>query len=130
MNTAYKKQNGGYIAIFAVLMIAIAGIMLATSASLLGIGEVQSSLSLTQGEGELHFVEGCAEDALWKARASDTYTGGNITRPEGTCTVSISKNGLIWTITVGSTNTLYTRRIQIVVTRNPTGLVITSWKEI
>ncbi len=129
-----KKKNlnaqGGYIAILAVLMIVAVGVMVVSTMSLLGIGEVQSSVSLMKGENTLDFVEGCTEDALLKVRANIGYAGGTITRPEGTCSVVVAKNGNVWTLTVTTTDVTYARTVQVVGTRNITTFTISTWKEI
>src|SRR5260221_5347286 len=99
--------EAGYIAILTVLIISAVVIAIATTVSLLAIGEAQSSLSLFKGEDTLTFVEGCMEDALLKARNSNSYTSGSITRPEGTCTITVAKAGTTWTVTATTTNTQY-----------------------
>ena len=126
-----KKE--GYVAILVVLMIAAAGALLASTMSLVGVGELQSSRSLSAGEGTLTFVEGCAEDAILQARANNSYASGNITSPEGTCSITVSKNGTgnggIWTITAATTATTYQRTVTVVVVRNVNTITITSWQE-
>jgi hypothetical protein len=124
-----KNGKRGYIALLAVIMIATAGLFLAVTASLAGISELQSSLSLTNGENTLNFVEGCAEDALQKVWASPSYLGGNITRPEGTCTVTVTTAGQVYTLTVSTSATDYSRTIQVVVNRGASAISIVSWKE-
>lgn len=124
------KTKNGYIAIITVLIISAVVLATAGTVSLLAIGEAQSSYSLFKGEDTLTFVEGCTEDALYKLRANSSYAGGNITRPEGTCTVAVSQISTTYTLTVSTTNTTYQRTIQIVCNRNPTGITLTSWKEI
>lgn len=121
--------NRGYIALSSVLIISFVTLALTTSVALLSIGESQSSLALVKGENTFQFVEGCAEDAMIKSRVNNSYNGGTITRPEGTCSISISKAGNVWTLTATTTNTDYARTIQVVFTRNPTGITLTSWKE-
>lgn len=124
--------NKGYIALTSVLIICAVGLMIASTASLLSIGESQSALSLSKGEEALAFVEGCAEDALLKSQQNINYNGGNITRPEGTCQVTVdSKTGTVWTITVTNSNIFYKRSIMIIYNRPASGnITITSWKEI
>ena len=102
---------------------------IATTVSLLAIGEAQSSYALSKGEDTLGFVEGCMEDALLKVRASDSYVGGSITRPEGTCTITISKVDSTWTVTATTTSTTYKRTIEVVGNKG-TSFIITSWKEL
>src|SRR5690348_16902664 len=99
-----QKQKG-FIAISMVILLVALVIAISTTVALLSIDEAESALTLTNGESTLDFVEGCTEDALLKARANASYSGGNITRPEGTCTVSVSKGGSTWTLTVSTTAT-------------------------
>lgn len=124
-----KQQQQGYIAVITVLIISVVVLSIATTVSLLAIGEGQSGLSLFKGEDTLTFVEGCMDDALLKARNNNTYTSGSITRPEGTCTVTVSKVGTTWTVTATTTNTQYARTVQAVITRG-SSMAITSWKEL
>lgn len=120
----------GYVAILVVLIIAAVGILLAVTISLIGVGGVQSSLALSQGEQSLDFSEGCAEDALLKLWTSASYAGGNITRPEGTCTITVASSSNVYTITAGTTATNYARTVQVVVTRATSTLAVSSWTEI
>lgn len=123
-------KNQGFVAITTVLVLLVVVVAVATTVALLSIGEAQSALSLSKGEGTLHFVEGCSEDALLKARANSNYNGGTIARPEGTCSVSVSKNGNQWIMTVTTSDTKYKRTVEVVFDRNPTGISLTSWNEI
>lgn len=122
------KQKG-FIAIVSVLVISAAVLAIAVTVSTLSIGQEQSSYSLTKGEETLSFIEGCAEDALLKLRASPSYSGGNIIRPEGNCTVSVYQAGNIYTLNVSTLSTNYKRTVQIVANRG-SQVTITSWKEI
>lgn len=119
----------GYIALTTVLILSAVTLAIATTISLLAIGEAQSSLALHKGEDSLTFVEGCMEDALLNARESDSYTGGTLTRPEGTCSITVNKVSNTWTITATTTSTAYTRTIQVVAVKG-SSLTLTSWKEL
>lgn len=123
-------QPQGYVAIAVVLLLSVIILGVMVTVAQLGIGEEQSSLALSKGEDSLHFVEGCMEDALLKLRASSGYTGGSITRPEGTCTVTISNVGTIYTVTATTTATNYRRTVRAVVNRGVTAITITSWNEL
>lgn len=125
----HSERERGYIALITVIILSAVTIAIATTVSLLAIGEAQSSLSLSRGEDTLAFVEGCMEDALLKVRASDSYAGGSITRPEGTCTITASKVGSTWTVTATTTATTYKRTIQAIATKSAS-LTIGSWKEL
>ena len=124
-----KNKNLGFIAITSVLIISAVVLAITISVSMLSLGQGQAGLALTKGEEALSFVDGCAEDALLKLRASSTYTGGNITRPEGTCTVTITSVGSTYTLTVSTADILYKRTVRIVANKG-SAITITSWKEI
>lgn len=103
----------------------------AATVTYLSIGEAQSGFSLFKGEDTLSFVEGCAEDGLLKSRADASYSGGTIERPEeGSCSIDISKASIPWTMTITTSIATYKRAIEVKYTRNPTGITLTSWKEI
>lgn len=125
-----RNSQGGFIATATVLILMMVAISVMITASLLSIGSAQGSLALTKGEETLSLVEGCAEDALLNARNDANYVGGNITRPEGTCTVAIdSKAGNTWTMTVSTTATDYKRTVKVVFILG-SSIVLTSWQEI
>lgn len=125
-----NKFQGGYIATATVLVLMVVVISITITVTLLGIGGTQGSLALTKGENTLAFIEGCTEDALLNAKNDLNYAGGDITRPEGTCTVTVdSKAGNTWTLFVTTSATDYKRTIKIVFDRSST-ILLTSWQEI
>jgi hypothetical protein len=132
----YYQRQQGFIALTTVLLLLAVTVGIAVSVTYSTIGEAQSGLTLFKGEENLHFIEGCAEDALLKARSSSTFgdptgTPVTITRPEGTCSVTVaSKAGVTWTMNVTTSATTYKRTVQIIFNRNTTGITLTSWKEI
>lgn len=132
MSDRQLHSQSGFIALTTVLILSAVSIAIGITVSRLSIGEGQASLALTNGEQELSFVEGCMEDALLKVRANANYVGGTIGRPagEGTCTVTVSNVGTVWTITATQLGTDYTKSVQAVINRIPTGITITSWQEI
>jgi hypothetical protein len=124
-----NKSNSGFVALTTVLILSAVAIAIGITVSRLAIGEGQASLAMTSGESQLHFVEGCMEDALSKARTNSNYSSGTITRPEGTCNVTVSKAGNAWTITTTQTGADYAKSVQVAATRTVNGITITSWQE-
>lgn len=120
----------GFVAITTVLILSAVVVAIAATVTLLSIGEAQSSLSLYKGENNLSFVESCVEDYLLKIRADSAFGGGNITHLGETCTINIKTGNPGWDIVVSSLDSSYQRQIEVVFTRNPTGIILTSWKEI
>jgi len=123
----YNNSKDGYVAISILLILTAVLLGIIVTVAHLGIGEGQASLALSKGEDTLHFVEGCMEDALLKIRANASYAGGTITRPEGTCSITVT-GGPTYTVTATTTATPYKRTIQAVAVRGAT-MSLTSWKE-
>lgn len=125
-----KSGQKGFIALTSVLVISAVVLSIALTVTYLSIGQGQSGLALSKGEEQLNFAEGCMEDALLKIRADASYSGGSITRQEGTCSVTVSKAGSVYTITTtGEAVAGYQRSVQTVATRG-SSITISSWKEI
>jgi hypothetical protein len=125
-----QKNSQGYIALITVLIIASVALAISINISLLGIGVAQSSLANVKGENALQLAEGCAEDGLLKSQQSSTYSGGNITRPEGTCFITVTKSGNNWGLIATSSQTDYNRTVQVNFTRTSgSPITISSWQE-
>jgi hypothetical protein len=122
------KNRKGFLAMSTVLIVSAIVMAIAVSVSLIGIGEGKTGLIHWQGSNALYLAEGCMEDALLKLRASAIYSGGTITRPEGSCTVTVTGSGT-YTVTVTATNASATRSIQAIATRSGK-VAISSWKEL
>lgn len=118
----------GYLAISSILIISAVVLAITVSVSYLAIGEGQASLGQSKGEDTLSFVEGCLEDGILKLRADGSYSGGSITRPEGTCTITISSVGTTYTVTATTTDTSYVRTVQSIINRDYS-ITMTSWNE-
>lgn len=129
------NNSFGYIALTSVLIIMSVVVLTIMTVTFLSIGEGQIGLSLFKGEGTLDFVEGCADDALLKARSNLSFgdpPGSIVTVsiPEGVCeTVVISKSGSLWTMEVTNAASAYKRKVRVIFNRNATGLSLVSWKE-
>jgi hypothetical protein len=131
MKRKSERYNRGIVALSIVIILAAVLLAVSITSVFLSVGEAQSGLALYKGEDNLAFVEGCAEDYLLKIRANSSFTAADITRPEGTCKITINSGNPNWNITVYPPTTLaYQRKIQVIFTRNATGITITSWKEI
>lgn len=124
----------GFIALSTVLVIMSVVVAVVMTVALLSIGEAQSSLAIYLGEDNLAAVEGCVEDVMLKIRADQTYSGTTISRPDGVnCSITYNPGGsgpTDWDLTITTNTTSYQRKIRAILTRNPTGITLTSWQEI
>lgn len=119
----------GFIAISSVIIIAAVILAISISVTYLAIGEGQAALATTKGEEALNLAESCMESALLRIRTTPTYSGGTVTQPNGSCTVTIVKAGNNYTLTSTNTDPKYVRSVRVQATRAGT-VSITSWKEI
>ena len=121
----------GFVAISTVLILLSVVIVIGITVTYLSIGEARSSLSLFQGEDNLDFAEGCVEDVMLKIRSNSSFSSTSFTRPEGTCSIAYNLSGPTnWDLTVNSSTTGYQRKIRVIFVRNPTGITLTSWREV
>lgn len=126
-----RQSEQGVVALSIVLLLSVVLLTITITVTYLSIGEAQSSLSVSKGEQALAFTEGCVDDVLLKIRSNSAFNATSFTRPEGTCSVVYTTGGPVnWNIAVTSLATSYQRRIQVIFTRNPTGMSLISWKEI
>ncbi|OGM31175.1 hypothetical protein A2803_01725 [Candidatus Woesebacteria bacterium RIFCSPHIGHO2_01_FULL_44_21] len=124
-------MNKGVVAISTVLVLGVVLSFVTLTLTSLSIGEAQSAFGLFRGEDTLQFVEGCAEDYMLKIRTQGSgFTAGNITRPEGTCSIVVNAGDPNWDITVSTTGSAYRRTVNVIFTRTSSGISLTSWKEI
>ena len=123
------KKEDGYVAISIVLILTAVILGIMVTVAQLGIGEGQASFALSKGEDALNFAEGCTQDALLKIRSNPSYAGGIITRPEGSCSITVSVAGAVYTVTATTAANTYKRTIQAVINRGLTAITLTSWKE-
>jgi hypothetical protein len=122
-----NKKNG-FIAMSTALIVSAIVLAIAVTTALTGIGEGKTGLFHWQGTQTLLLAEGCMEDVLLKLRTNASYTGGTVSRPEGSCTATVTGSGT-YTVTVEATQNTATRRIQAVVTRSGK-IILSSWKEL
>lgn len=125
-----KHAEKGFVAVASMLVVAAVMVTLTVSITLLSVGDLQSAFSMENGDETLSFIDGCVDDALLMSRENFAYTGGNITRPEGTCSVNVSKAGDIWTYTITTTATDYARTVIVVANWSTAGITLNSWSEI
>jgi hypothetical protein len=130
-NKNYKlKASRGFIAISTVILVAVITLAIAVMVTYISLNDAQSSLASFKGAENLNFIEGCTNDAILKIRNSASYAGGNISYPEGSCSVTVSKAGTTYTVTASPVSTTYQKKIQAVVVRGSTTVTISSWQEI
>jgi hypothetical protein len=127
------RNKGGYIALVSILVITAVALAISVSISLLGVGEAKSSLDYRRGQEALKIAESCIEEALFRLRNDDTYTGGSLSIGNGSCTISVSGSGSDRTIDVVAQVlglAQYTKKLQVTLVLAGNSVNITSWSEV
>ncbi|OGH11265.1 MAG: hypothetical protein A2857_06595 [Candidatus Levybacteria bacterium RIFCSPHIGHO2_01_FULL_36_15] len=130
-----NKSKNGYIALISILIISTVTSAIALSLSLLGINEAKNSLGLKKGYETLKIAEGCAEEALYRLKNNQTYSGtiAPLNVGNGSCTITISGANPTYTILINAVlpeKPSYAKSLRLTVVAVGKDINITSWQEI
>lgn len=107
------KNNQGYIALIALLIIAAAGLTIGLAISIAGIDEIQLAHSKDQAAAAKSAAKACAEDGLEKLRNSFSTYSGTLSYDQYSCIINIEVNGTNATVTATGTVDIYNKKITI-----------------
>jgi hypothetical protein len=122
----------GYIALTSILIISAIVLLIALSAGLLSISELNMGLEKNQSAEAYYLASACAEQGLQEIRNSDSFTGtGSLSLENGDCSYDVSQTGgEKRTIEASGIVNNIIRKIKISLdTINP-NINITSWQEV
>ena len=116
------------------LVLAASGLIMASSAAFLGLGELESAYDFENGESSLSIAEGCMEEALESVRENASYGLGLgtivLAVSDGSCTINIiDRGGGQRTVETEGIFKEYHRRIEAQVTLLENSIVVDSWQE-
>jgi len=77
------KNKAGIAALFTVIVIGSAGLLMAYGAVMLGIGELELGYTASRGAEAFALADGCVDEALERLRVNESYSGGILTLPNG-----------------------------------------------
>jgi len=137
---AYKQQlvlenSRGVAALLTIIIVAAATLIMAYSASLLGLGELDLGYTSSKGGEALALAEGCAEEAMRRIRIDTSYTvtSSSLVFDNGSCIITVESSGSNRTIKANSTVGDYHKKIKLGLSLSgDSGDVITigSWEEL
>jgi hypothetical protein len=129
----YLLPKNGFVALFTILVVSASVLIMAFSASLLGLGELDLGYTAQKGAEAFAIADGCTEESLRKLRLNSVYTGGYLTTVNGSCIINIVTSGSDRTITVtASTTDNYYKTIETNITLSADVIPIVtlnSWEE-
>jgi len=129
----------GVAALLTIILIAAATLIIAYSASILGLGELDLGYTSQKGGEAFSLADGCLEETLERIRLDVTYglSTGTIDLPtsNGNCTIDVTDLGnnqrKIWvTGNVITATSRYTKKIQAEITVLNNIITNNSWQEL
>lgn len=126
------KDQTGYVALMAVLIVGAAATAIALGMLTTGTDSQRSTLVVQQAVQARSLAEACAEEALQRIHDNTAYTGSsNLSLGQGSCTYTVANTG-------GSNRTIVTtgtvdsvvRKVNVYVTIGASSISITSWQEV
>ena len=91
----FDLQNPrGMAALFTIVIIASAGILLALGSTMIGIGSLEAGYADQKGGAALSLADGCAEETMRRIRFQPSYTSTNqiLSLQGGSCTINVTDN--------------------------------------
>ncbi len=126
-----NQCRNGYIALISVLIISAIVVLIATSASLISIGESDMALQENQARESFYLADFCAEYALMKLESVLNYSGNKtVTLGQNSCNIlSIEGSGNYnRVVKVQSTFSGQTRKVKVQISQISPTMQITSWQ--
>ncbi len=133
-NMNILNNQKGIAAFLVIVMISAVALIMAYSAAILGLGEIEMGFDSQQGGQAFALADGCIEEAMRRLRLDTDYTGSSLSFGANSCIISVTGAGSNRTIYTTSTVGEYYKKIeaQVSFTDSPTtGVVLSldSWEE-
>lgn len=124
-----KKEQKGFIALTAVLIVLAIALAVGISASLGSITEAKNSLQKNQSSAAYYLTNLCAEEALIKLKENPNYLGNEtINTTGGTCNILPIEGS--WTLKVTGSAFNQIKKMKIIISQINPKLIINSWEEV
>ena len=121
------KNQRGYIALVALLVISTTGLTIGLAVSIAGIEEIQISHGVTQASKAKNLANSCAEDGLERLRNSFTsITQYTLSIGSDSCIIDIVVAGSSALLNATGTVGIYNQKLVVQV---DSSLEVTSWSE-
>jgi hypothetical protein len=120
----------GFVALMTIVIVSAAALIIAYSASFLGLGELDMGYVEYRGSEAYYIADGCMEEALERLRLDASYTGSILSMTNGSCIMSVVTGGGISTTTItASTTDSYHKKLESVTAVSGGVVTINSWEE-
>lgn len=127
------NSQSGVAALFTIVVVAAATLVMAYTASLLGMGELDLGYTFQRGGEAFSLADGCLEEALYRIRRDSNYGLGAGDIPldfsNGSCIINLTANNNQRIITVRGTVEDYNKKLEATITLSGNQIIIDSWQE-
>ena len=124
-----KIPQDGVAALLTIVIIGAAGLIMAYSASILALGDLEMGFDSQKGSQAFALADGCVEEAMRRLRLDNSYSGGSLSVGDNSCIIGIDTSGSDRTINVTSTVDIYHKVIEANVTVSDSSVVLNNWQE-
>lgn len=137
-NSKFKIPDSkwdGFVALLTIVILGAATLLVAYTAALLGLGELDLGNTSQKGEEAFSVADGCMEEALRRLRINTSYSGGTInTSSSSSCSITASgidpNRAITVTGTVTGTPITYNKKIEVTLTLIGNVITVNSWAEL
>lgn len=132
----------GFTALITVLIVSAITITAAATTIFLATSESLLGFSASESHATIQLADTCAEEAFFRLKSNQNYSGGTITLGDGTCAITLTGSGgsgssrtIAASSTISTSIGSFTRRITATTTittntaGNATTTDLTSWGE-
>ncbi|PLX28387.1 hypothetical protein C0581_02560 [Candidatus Parcubacteria bacterium] len=132
MNFKFQISNStkGIAALLTIVIIGAAALLMAFSASILGLGDLDMGYVAQKGKQASAFADACLEEGLHRLRLDENYSGNALSLGENSCIISITAQGQDRIIVVESQLGDFYEKKQAELTLNNNSISLSSWEVI
>ncbi|MFH1292156.1 MAG: hypothetical protein ABIH87_03080 [bacterium] len=130
MQLSLKLNDQGVVALFTVVVVSVAVLLMAYGVWFLSLGELEMGNISQQADQSFYYADGCLEEALHQIRLDSAYAGGILNTSTFSCIIDVEGAGSSRVIIVSSTAGDFSKRIRAQVSLSNRQLNIDGWEEI
>jgi len=117
-------------ALLTVIIVSASALVIAFSASMLGIGEMDMGYTAQKGQQSMSFTNGCVEESLRQLQLNSNWGGGTLSFGDDSCIIGVVADGNKRNLEVIGTTDNFTKKLQVLSVVDNGNVSVTSWQEL
>ncbi|OGN15923.1 MAG: hypothetical protein A3C81_00140 [Candidatus Yanofskybacteria bacterium RIFCSPHIGHO2_02_FULL_46_19] len=123
------KENSGFIALTAVIVMMGVVLIFAVSANRSALGELLNTTTEYRSQQSFYRSDACLEEALFRLREDASYNGGTMTFADGSCEITVVPSGALRTITINASYRNEYRSVYAEAVVGAHNITLQTWRE-